>query len=523
MKRVKIIFILFILGHLSLFAQIELNDESSDIYSDDLIIEADSIQNNLLPEYASDFIIDSKEEASSLVEDLSDALYISRLAAIQTPIAMTFNSLVKEQIMLYTQRRRGQVERMLGLSEHYFPIFEEALDARNMPLELKYLPIIESALNPVALSRAGASGIWQFMLRTGKLYGLEVTSYVDERRDPEKSTYAAVKYLSDLYDMYGDWHLAIAAYNCGPGNINKAIKRSDGKRDFWEIYPNLPTETRGYVPAFIAATYAMHYASDYQLNPVVHSLPEDCDTIMVYQPLHFQQVSDILQIPVESIRSLNPQYRRDVIPADENRGYSLKLSADNTVLFASHEDSIYNYKREHFFPNNRLVVNPSDTKYPIVSTDGRAAIQYTIKSGDVVGRIAEWFNVKEADIRYWNNLSGNKIRAGQKLTIYVPKNKEDHYREVAKNRSGQTKATTKQVSTTTQTPTTTQVSQTPSKSHKIEHAQYEYYTVRQGDTLWSIAQKFPGVTNEDIKKWNNIEDAKKLKPGMTLKIKVANS
>ena len=522
MNKLILIVLLLIIGQLGLFAQTEQNidfdesienDESINFDLDDFIMESDSLINkDVLPEHASDFIVDSiEEEAKSLIEDLSEAAYIARLAAIQTPIEMTFNSLVQDQIKLYTQRRRGQVERMLGLSEHYFPIFEEALDARNMPLELKYLPIIESALNPVALSRAGASGIWQFMYRTGKLYGLEVTSYIDERRDPVKSTYAAVKYLSDLYDIYGDWHLALAAYNCGPGNVNKAIKRSGDKRDFWEIYPNLPRETRNYVPAFIAATYAMHYAPEYRMSPVMHALPENCDTVMIYQPLHFQQVADVLQISIESIRDLNPQYRRDIVPSTENKSYSLKLSAENTLLFAAYEDSIYNYMREQFFPSNRLVISPSDSKHSVTAPDGRAAIQYTVKSGDVVGAIAKWFNVREADIRYWNNLSGNRIRVGQKLTIYVPKNREEHYKAVAQARSGKAPASTPKQPTNTTTP--------PKSVNQSETSNYEYYTVRSGDTLWSIAQKFPGVTNEDIMRLNNIKDAKKIKPGQVLKIR----
>jgi len=483
---------------------------------DDFIIEQDSIINfDTIPEHATDLVVDSiPEHTKYLPEELSDSVYIARLAAISTPIELPFNEQVKSYIKLYTQKRREQVENMLGLSEYYFPIFEEYLDARNMPLELKYLPIIESALNPRALSRAGASGIWQFMLATGRLYKLEVNTYIDERRDPVKSTNAAVNFLSDLYDIYGDWHLAIAAYNCGPGNVNKAIRRSGGKRDFWEIYYQLPRETRGYVPAFIAATYVMTYASEHKLYSKPANLPEVTDTIMVFQPLHFEQVSQILQIPVEKLRDMNPQYRRDVIPANENKSYALKLSEEQSLQFASFEDSIYNYNRQHYFPNNRLVVTPSDTKYAVVAPDGRAAIYYTVKSGDVLGKIAEWFNVRVTDLRYWNDISGNIIKAGQRLVIYVPKNKEEHYKAVAQARSGKSASTTKP---TTTTATQTSSSQTSKQSNDDKN--YEYYVVKSGDTLWSIAQKYPGVSNEDILRLNNITDVKKIKPGQKLKIR----
>ena len=497
---------------LLIFEDLFIEPESL-INIEDYFIESDNLINlDTLPEYPTDLVIDSPDQDESLPEELSDLVYITRLSAINTPIEMPFNEQVKSHIKLYSQKRRDQVENMLGLSEYYFPIFEEYLDARNMPLELKYLPVIESALNPRALSRAGASGIWQFMLATGRLYKLEVNSFIDERRDPVKSTYAAVNFLSDLYDIYGDWHLAIAAYNCGPGNVNKAIRRSGGKRDFWEIYYQLPRETRGYVPAFIAATYIMTYATEHNLYPKPANLPEISDTIMIYQPLHFEQVSQILQIPVETLRDMNPQYRRDVIPAKEDKSYALKLTSEQSLLFASYEDSIYNHRRQHYFPNNRLVVTPSDTKYSVVAPDGRAAVYYTVKSGDVLGKIAEWFNVRVSDLRYWNDISGNMIKVGQRLVIYVPKNKEEHYKAVAQARSGK--------STSTTTTTTNKTASSQTQNQTSENKNYEYYVVKSGDTVWTIAQKYPGVTNEDILRLNNITDAKKIKPGQKLKIRV---
>ena len=497
-----------------MFSQTENREEKLELQINDYSIEDDTllihkIDNQLIPEYPSDFVVDSiLKVAEFFPEQLKDIDYISRLKAINTPIELTFNDLVKSHIQLYSQRRKEQVERMLGLADYYFPIFEEALDAKNLPFELKYLPIIESALNPRALSRAGASGIWQFMQSTGKLYGLEINSYIDERRDPVKSTYAAVKYLSDLYDIYGDWHLAIAAYNCGPGNVNKAVRRAGGKQDFWEIYPLLPRETRAYVPAFIAATYIMTYAKEYGFIPRLTDLPEITDTIMVYQPLHFEQIAAILQVNIETIRDLNPQYRRDIIPANEKKSYPLKLTAEQTLIFASYEDSIYNHRRLHYFPNNRLVVNPSSTSYSVVAPDGRAAIYYTVKQGDAVGLIADWFNVRTSDLCYWNNISKNLIKVGQQLVIYVPKNKEEQYKRVAQERSAKTNVSTNR------TVAVQSQKQTDSDSD------YEYYEVKSGDTLWSISQKFPGVSNDDIIKLNNITDARKLKPGQKLKIRV---
>ncbi len=453
-----------------------------------------------------DFVVDTIiDRIENLVEELPDSVYIQRLSAITSPMHFPFNSQVKSYIQLYTQRRRGQMESMLGLSQYYFPIFEEALDAAGLPLELKYLPVIESALNPRALSKAGASGIWQFMYYTGKMYGLEVDSYLDERRDPVKATQAAVSFLSDLYGIYGDWQLVIAAYNCGPGNVNKAIRRSGGKRDFWEIYHRLPRETRGYVPAFIAATYAFTYAEEHNLHARSIQLPVATDTIMVAQPLHFNQVADMVNVPVEVIRELNPQYRRDIIPA-KTKMYPLRLAFNHTTVFAAYEDTIYAHRREEFFPNNQLVVSPvSASAHPVVAPTGRETVIYTVKSGDAVGLIAEWFNVRLSDLRYWNNINGNMIRVGQKLVVYVPKDKVGHYQAVAERHGSKQRVS--------------QSSTAVLASASADGDNFVYHTVRSGDNLWSIAKQYPGVSNEDIIRLNNISDARKLQPGQRLRIK----
>ncbi|MDD4756123.1 MAG: lytic transglycosylase domain-containing protein, partial [Prolixibacteraceae bacterium] len=257
--------------------------------------------------------------------DLPDSVYISRLQEVQQIIPLSYNKLVKNYIRMYTEKKRNLVEMMLGLSAYYFPVFEEALDKNEMPLELKYLPVIESALNPKARSRAGANGLWQFMYQTGRQYNLEITSFVDERSDPLKSTEAAVRYLRQLYDIYGDWHLAIAAYNCGPGNVNRAVSRAGNKVDYWAIYYYLPRETREFVPAFIAASYVMNYYKEHNLVPLLPDVPFITDTVMVNKYLHFDQVAASLNIEKEQLRSLNPMYRRDIIPAKTDKFYPLIL------------------------------------------------------------------------------------------------------------------------------------------------------------------------------------------------------
>ncbi len=432
---------------------------------------------------------------------LPDSVYIQRLNDIVSPFKLSYNSHVKAYINLYTNKRRDQVETMLGLSEYYFPMFEEALDAQGLPLELKFLPIIESALNPQAFSRAGASGIWQFMYYTGKQYGLTINSYVDERRDPHKSTQAAVSFLSDLYNIYGDWQLVIAAYNCGPGNVNKAIRRSGGKRNFWEIFYLLPRETRGYVPAFIAAAYTFTYHQEHNLHSKPVKLPLATDTIMISQPLHFSQAADILQLPIEMIRHLNPQYRRDVIPA-QKESYPLRLAFDKSTVFASLEDSIYNYKREKYFPKNQLVVTPGNTSAHSSSPPpGKEKIIYTVQSGDVVGLIADWFDVYTSDLRYWNSIRRNIIRVGQKLVIYVDKDKVPHYQQIAKTRGGFSTSANKQL------------------ADSGSDGDFIYHTVNSGDSVWSIAREYPGVSDSDILRLNNIRNAQRIKPGQKLKIK----
>ena len=284
--------------------------------------------------------------------------YIDRLRRMPTVMEMGYNDIVQRFIDRYMARLRHSVSYMLGATNFYVPIFEEALEAYQVPLELKYLPVIESALNPRAVSRVGATGLWQFMLGTGKQYGLEVNSLVDERRDPVRSSYAAARYLRDLYRIFGDWNLVIAAYNCGPGNINKAIHRSGGEKDYWRLYPYLPAETRGYVPAFIAANYAMTYYCEHGICPMSTKLPLQTDTVVVDRDVHLEQIAKVLDLDIEMLRSLNPQYRRDIVPGATKK-YAIRLPMADTGRFIDMQDSIYSYRTSELL-TKRAVVDVND-------------------------------------------------------------------------------------------------------------------------------------------------------------------
>ena len=284
--------------------------------------------------------------------------YIDRLRRMPTVLEMGYNDIVQRFIDRYMARLRHSVSYMLGATNFYVPIFEEALEAYQVPLELKYLPVIESALNPRAVSRVGATGLWQFMLGTGKQYGLEVNSLVDERRDPVRSSYAAARYLRDLYRIFGDWNLVIAAYNCGPGNINKAIHRSGGEKDYWRLYPYLPAETRGYVPAFIAANYAMTYYCEHGICPMSTKLPLETDTVVVDRDVHLEQIAKVLDLDIEMLRSLNPQYRRDIVPGATKK-YAIRLPMADTGRFIDMQDSIYSYRATELL-TKRAVVDVND-------------------------------------------------------------------------------------------------------------------------------------------------------------------
>lgn len=370
-------------------------------------------------------------------------VYIDRLKRLPTIIEMPYNEVVQKFIDRYSGKLRRSVSFMLGASNFYMPIFEEALEAYNLPLELKYLPVIESALNPKAVSRVGATGLWQFMLATGKRYGLEVNSLVDERRDPVKASYAAAHYLSDLYKIFDDWGLVIAAYNCGPSKVNQAIHRAKGSADYWNIYPYLPKETRGYVPAFIAANYIMNYYCEHNICPMVTELPAKTDTVVVNRDLHLEQIAQVLNINIEHLRNLNPEYRRDIVNG-LNKPKTVRLPESLVGAFIDNEDSIYNFKTDELLLKRDVVDVKEDT--PSVgrnhsysrsrsSYSSRSRSSYsrkskkskkkkttrsksvTIKNGDTLSEIAARNHTTVKKLRKLNGISGNTIRAGKKIKV----------------------------------------------------------------------------------------------------------
>lgn len=365
--------------------------------------------------------------------DVEAAEYIRRLQRIPAIMEMPYNEVVRKYIDQYTGRLRRSVSIMLGAQNFYVPMFEEALEAEDCPLELKYLPIIESAFNPQATSRVGAAGLWQFMTTTAKQQGLEVNSLVDERRDPVLSSKAAAKYLKSLYTQFGDWTLVIAAYNCGPTNVNKAIQRAGGSKDYWEIYPYLPAETRGYVPAFIAANYVMQYYCEHGIEPLESTLPAESDTIMVSRDLHLQQVSDLCGVDIELLKTLNPQYRQQIVP-----GYwkpcILRLPQEAVSTFIASGDSIYNHRGAELLPRrstttvsqggapvihggNGGVVTPRNTAKGKGKGKGKGKKTVTVRQGDTLGAIARRNGTTVAKLRQLNGISGSNIRAGKKIRV----------------------------------------------------------------------------------------------------------
>ena len=370
---------------------------------------------------------------------------MARLKMLPTVIEMPYNDAVQKMIDRYSGHLRHSVSFMLGAQNFYMPIFEEALESYRLPLELKYLPVIESALNPRAVSRVGATGLWQFMISTAKHYGLKVNSLVDERRDPLKSSYAAAQYLSDLYKIFGDWNLVIAAYNCGPDKLNRAIHRSGGSRDYWQIYPYLPAETRGYVPAFIAANYIMNYYCDHNICPMLSTLPVKTDTVMLSRDVHFKQVAGVLGISVDQLRDLNPQYRRNVVNGN-NSPMPIRLPVADISRFIDNEDSIYAYNADELL-TKRDEVDVNDDDVPTVQrvrsyssssskasrrskksgrgkdkskkkkkkNSGSASI--TVRSGDTLSEIARRQHTTVKKLKKLNGISGNTIRAGKKIKV----------------------------------------------------------------------------------------------------------
>tara|TARA_R110002051_G_scaffold127250_1_gene200924 strand:- start:1115 stop:2746 length:1632 start_codon:yes stop_codon:yes gene_type:complete len=393
----------------------------------------------------------------------------SRLEKInqKTPFNVEYNPSLESVIQSFLKRRRGLMERMLTLSQFYFPMFEQELANYDIPLELKYLAIVESALNPRAKSRVGATGLWQFMYPTGKMYKLDVSSYVDERSDPIKATKAACEYLSKLYEIFGDWDLVLAAYNSGPGNVNKAIRRSGGYENYWNIRPYLPRETAGYVPAFLATMYLFEYAKEHGLKGKNVERPYfETDTIQVKHLITFDQISKLVNVTTEELEVLNPSYRLNIIPYVEDKKYALRLPLNAIGKFVTNEDSIYAYVEEELKAEEKVLPQ-------FVKTQDQ--IRYKVKSGDFLGKIAERYGVGVSEIKRWNGLRSNNLKIGQRLIIYSKK----------------------PVSVTTNNTQKTSTKKALTDASKV-------HTVQQGDSLWTISKKYPGISVENLRKWNGI-------------------
>lgn len=538
-----------ILGTTASSAALTVRSIAADTLSADNIVVPESfeidthkmMQNWYLTNYA---VLDRNADRRANVPT-TDREYIDRLQRMPTVMEMPYNKIVRAFIDMYVERKKSLVESMLGMSLYYMPIFEQALDKYGMPMELKYLPIIESALNPTAVSRAGATGLWQFMLDTAKGMGLEINSLVDQRRDPYLSSDAAARYLKQLYNSYGDWSLAIAAYNCGPGNVNKALRRAGGgKKDFWEIYPFLPRETRDYIPAFIAANYAMTYYNHHNISPALASRPIVTDTVHVNKRVHFRQISDVMGISMDELRVLNPQYRTDVIPGDIH-SYALILPNIQAYCYIANEDSIVNHNAELYA--RRDVVEPS-TGASITSEDGGQYIEevivkyHKVRRGENLASIARRYGVSQQSIRRTNGI-GRRVRRGQTLRIntvqrrYVPAPAQtdstttDNKPQVA---VPDTKADTTPVAKTDETveptPQTRQVTDAMSNaknndkkndngrknSRKKTESKPVKHKVSSGENLTKIAKRY-GVTVEQLRSANNIS-GDDIRAGQTLTI-----
>ncbi|MDY0077116.1 MAG: LysM peptidoglycan-binding domain-containing protein [Bacteroidales bacterium] len=477
--------------------------------------------------------------AANDIPQFADSVYSQRIADLnrETPIDLTYNKHVKSFIELYANRKRELTGRVLGLSYVYYPMFEELLDRYDIPLEMKHLAVVESALNPTAGSHMGAKGLWQFMYGTGKVYDLKVTSLVDDRYDPYKSTEAACQHMLDLHAIYGDWLLVLAAYNSGAGNVNRAIRRAGGTKNYWAIWPFLPRETRGYVPAFIAVNYVMNYAAEHNIYPahpgmVMHGT----DTVSVRDVLAFDQLNEMLGISMEDLRFFNPQFKKEIIPATTEKPYILRIPTDFIGAYLNNEEQLYAYttkeglKKEKLIeeikkvsdrslhivrngenlgliarkyrvsvnqlmawnnmrstmirPGQKLVVYSSGS--PMAQAGSKPVMRsassstHTVKSGENLGLIAKKYKCTVTDLKEWNGIQGSVIKPGQKLRVYQPAE------ETAQN--------------------------------TVTEGKFLIHTVRNGDTLWDIAREYDGVTVDQIKSLNHLNNASRIKPGQKLKI-----
>jgi len=515
---------LFLLGAASLtggFAKADKNPNVLDLktsITDPAIVYPESFEADTQKLLESWFIknytaTDDRYATESDVE-VSDDEMVKRLGALPTVIEMPYNQIVRSYIDRYTQKSRAQIAAILGLSLYYMPIFEQALEEQGLPLELKYLPVIESGLDPNAVSRHGATGLWQFMLGTAKGLGLEVNSLVDERRDPFVASERAASYLKDLYAAYGDWSLAIAAYNCGPGTVNKAIRRAGGEakdHDFWSIYNFLPAETRGYVPMFIAANYVMKYYPEHNISPVLPVKPLVIDTLQIAERIHFNQISKVLDIPVEELRILNPQFRADIIPGTAESPYTLILPSQQIHAFLMSENEIRNFEPDKYgrrgvvepgeVPNDAMLAVENTEAWPedtgeedvaLAAAQGKPSIiVHKVAAGESLASIAEKYGVSPAEIKKSNNLRRNAVRVGQQLRICTSTPGDAPVLAAAQTEQPEKKATKSSVKKTSR--------KTAKAAGPVKHK------IRKGESLSTISKKY-GVSIAEIKKANGMKN-----------------
>ncbi len=477
--------------------------------------------------------------SDNIIPTFPDSVYQKRIAAlnVETPFNFIYNKQVKAFIDLYAIKKRRLTEKVLGLAKIYFPMIEQELDKYNMPLEIKYLAVVESALNPAAGSPKGAKGLWQFMYGTGKVYGLKVTSMVDDRYDPVKATEAACKHLIDLHAIYGDWSLALAAYNSGAGNVNRAIRRAGGTRNYWAIWPFLPRETRGYVPAFIAVNYIMHYSAEHNLKPMMPGIFfYDIDTVTVHDVLSFDQLHEMLGIPLDELKFLNPQFKMGIIPAYKGKTFVIRLPRQFTDDFINNEQALYAYKTKKGIEREKLLADIKKIKNRDI---------HIVRYGESLGLIAKRYHVYVSQLKFWNKLRSSRIYSGQKLVIYGSGNSKFYQKtRVPISRSG---SKTMHIVRSGEnlgliakkyrcTPTDLKewnnlknsriypgqkifvYKPNEKNTSTIKNGKYVYHIVKKGDTLWDIAQEYDGVTVQQIKRLNHIRNSHRLRPGMKIKI-----
>lgn len=440
---------------------------------------------------------------TAYIPQYSDKEYSKRISQMNSVVKLTYNSKVKAYINVYANKRRSSVSNMLGMSEYYFPIFEDIFERYDIPQELKYLAIIESALNPKAKSCAGARGIWQFMPSTGKAYDLKINSYIDERCDPVKSTYAAAQYLKQLNEIFDDWVLTIAAYNCGPGNVRKAIARAGGRTDFWQIYNYLPKETRSYVPAFIAAYYVFEHHELHNLYPRKIAMPQ-IDTVMVLEKMDFKQVSEYLHVSLQELEDINPQYKIGIVPYSPH-GSPLYLPVEVVSPFLRLQDSIYAYKdsmHPSSEPEKEIASSNTSSEHHQAVPTGKVKKYYTVRSGDNFSKIASKYGVPVSTLKSWNSKKSNMLHVGEKLVVYVAAPAKASPAPKLEKTEITDKVT---ASVMYNKPTNT-----------TSEEDISYYTVKAGDTLWSISQRY-GTTVQTIQSLNGLSTAQ-LSPGMNLRI-----